>query len=201
MDPTRSDILDVSDLWVGFPSYGAATHHALKGIDLRIAPGELVGLVGESGSGKTTLARAIMGLVPPPGVIERGGVLFGGRDLGRLDDDARRSVLGRDLAMVIPNPRAELNPVISVGRQISNMAFHHLGVDRAEADRRMAAARTLESGVRAKVDGRLTAFAESLPPEERKVLAEGLRRVYAPRQKPRDARADERPRRKNPDAP
>jgi uncharacterized membrane protein len=73
--------------------------------------------------------------------------------------------------------------------------------DRAEADRRMAAARTLESGVRAKVDGRLTAFAESLPPEERKVLAEGLRRVYAPRQKPRDARADERPRRKNPDAP
>ncbi|MDG2527575.1 periplasmic heavy metal sensor [Caulobacter endophyticus] len=68
--------------------------------------------------------------------------------------------------------------------------------DRAEAERRMAAARALESGVRAKVDGRLVAFAESLPPEERKVLAEGLRRVYAPRQKPRDDRP-ERPRRKN----
>lgn len=68
--------------------------------------------------------------------------------------------------------------------------------DRAEAERRMAAARALESGVRAKVDGRLVAFAESLPPEERKVLAEGLRRVYAPRQKAREDRP-ERPRRKN----
>ncbi|AYV46529.1 hypothetical protein CFHF_15460 [Caulobacter flavus] len=73
--------------------------------------------------------------------------------------------------------------------------------DRAQADRRMAAARTLEGGVRAKVDGRLTAFAESLPPEERKVLAEGLRRVYAPRQKPRDNGDGERPRRKNREAP
>ena len=59
-----------------------------------------------------------MGLVPPPGVIERGEVLFDGRDLARLDDEARRSVLGRELAMVIANPRAELNPVLPVGRQI-----------------------------------------------------------------------------------
>jgi oligopeptide/dipeptide ABC transporter ATP-binding protein len=62
-------------------------------------------------------------------------VLFDGRDLSRLDDRARRSVLGRELAMVIPNPRAELNPVIVVGRQIANVAFYHLGVSRAEADR------------------------------------------------------------------
>jgi oligopeptide/dipeptide ABC transporter ATP-binding protein len=128
-------ILDVADLWVGFPSYGHATTHALKGIDLRIAPGELVGLVGESGSGKTTLARAVMGLVPPPGVIERGTVLFAGRDLSRAADEERRGVLGRELAMVIPNPRAELNPVIPVGRQISNVVFHHMKVKRAEADR------------------------------------------------------------------
>ena len=127
-------ILDVSGLWVGYPSYGAATTHAVRGIDLRVAPGELIGLVGESGSGKTTLARAIMGLVPPPGVIERGTVLFAGRDLSRADDEARRGVLGRELAMVIPNPRAELNPVIPVGRQIANVAFYHLNVKRAEAD-------------------------------------------------------------------
>jgi len=128
-------ILDVADLWVGFPSYRQATQHALRGIDMRIAPGEMIGLVGESGSGKTTLARAVMGLVPPPGVIERGHVLFGGRNLAALGDEERRKVLGRELAMVIPNPRAELNPVQTVGRQISNIAFYHLGATRKEADR------------------------------------------------------------------
>jgi oligopeptide/dipeptide ABC transporter ATP-binding protein len=102
---------------------------------MQIAAGEIVGLVGESGSGKTTLARAVMGLVPEPGVIERGEVLFAGRNLALLDDTARRSVLGRELVMVIPNPRAELNPVLTVGRQISNVVLHHLGVGRREADR------------------------------------------------------------------
>ena len=82
------------------------------------------------GSGKTTLARAIMGLVPAPGVIERGQVLFDGRDSSLLDDRERRAVLGRELAMVIANPRAELNPVIPVGRQISNIAYYHLRVGR-----------------------------------------------------------------------
>ncbi len=128
-------ILDVSDLWVGFPSYGSNTVHALRGINMRIAAGEILGLVGESGSGKTTLARAVMGLVPEPGVIERGEVLFAGRNLAMLDDAARRSVLGRELVMVIPNPRAELNPVLTVGRQISNVVLHHMGVGRREADR------------------------------------------------------------------
>jgi oligopeptide/dipeptide ABC transporter ATP-binding protein len=129
-------ILEISDLWVSFPAYRSEPVRALKGVDLSIAPGEFIGLVGESGSGKTTLARAAMGLVPPPGVIERGSVLFDGSDLARLDDEARRSVLGRELAMVIANPRAELNPVLPVGRQISNVIYYHLGVRRAEADRR-----------------------------------------------------------------
>jgi oligopeptide/dipeptide ABC transporter ATP-binding protein len=129
-------ILDISDLWVSFPAYRAEPVRALKGIDLAIAPGEFIGLVGESGSGKTTLARAAMGLVPPPGIIERGEVLFDGRNLARLDEEAHRAVLGRELAMVIANPRAELNPVLPVGRQISNIVFYHMGVSRAEADRR-----------------------------------------------------------------
>ncbi len=76
-----------------------------------------------------------MGLVPEPGVIERGQVLFADRNLASLDDTARRAVLGRELVMVIPNPRAELNPVLTVGRQISNVVLYHLGVGRREADR------------------------------------------------------------------
>jgi ABC-type glutathione transport system ATPase component len=128
-------ILTVSDLWVTFPAYHQEAVRALKGINLRIDSGEFIGLVGESGAGKTTLARAVMGLVPPPGVIERGQVLFLGRDLSSLEDDARRAVLGRELAMVIANPRAELNPVITVGRQIANVAYYHLRVSRRESDR------------------------------------------------------------------
>ena len=128
-------ILTVSDLWVTFPAYRQEPIRALKGVNLRIDPGEFIGLVGESGAGKTTLARAVMGLVPPPGVIERGEVLFLGRDLSSLDDDARRAVLGCELAMVIANPRAELNPVITVGRQIANVAYYHLRVSRSESDR------------------------------------------------------------------
>ena len=135
MSDATKPILAVSNLWVTFPAYRREPVRALKGIDLRIEAGEFIGLVGESGAGKTTLARAIMGLVPPPGVIERGQVLFDGRDLSLLDDRERRAVLGRELAMVIANPRAELNPVIPVGRQISNIAYYHLGVGRAESDR------------------------------------------------------------------
>ena len=66
MADTTKPILEISDLWVTFPAYRAEAVRALKGIDLRIDPGEFIGLVGESGSGKTTLARAVMGLVPPP---------------------------------------------------------------------------------------------------------------------------------------
>jgi oligopeptide/dipeptide ABC transporter ATP-binding protein len=135
MAESATPILEISDLWVTFPAYRAQPVTALSGVDLDIAASEFLGLVGESGSGKTTLAWAIMGLVPPPGVINRGRVLFGGQDLGRLGDNERRAVLGRDLAMVIPNPRAELNPVIPVGRQIANVAYHHLGIGRAAADR------------------------------------------------------------------
>jgi oligopeptide/dipeptide ABC transporter ATP-binding protein len=135
MADVSNPILAVADLWVAFPAYRREPVRALKGVDLRIDRGEFIGLVGESGAGKTTLARAIMGLVPSPGVIERGQVLFDGRDLSKLDDRARRAVLGRELAMVIANPRAELNPVITIGRQIANVAYYHLGVGRAESDR------------------------------------------------------------------
>src|SRR5262249_50577944 len=135
MADATKPILAVSDLWVTFPAYGKEPVRALKGINLRIDAGEFIGLVGESGAGKSLLARAVLGLVPPPGVIERGRVLFDGRDLSLLDDRARRAVLGRELAMVIANPRAELNPVIPVGRQIANIAYYHLGGGRAESDR------------------------------------------------------------------
>lgn len=124
----------VKELTVGFPSYGNATKRAVNNVSLDIRRGEILGLVGESGSGKSTLARSIMGMVPPPGVMEGGRVLIDDIDLASLDEKALRAIRGRDLSMMVPNPRSELSPLLTVGKQISNVAFQHLGITRRKAD-------------------------------------------------------------------
>lgn len=128
---------------------------------------------------------------PAAALAQRPPLWTAGRD---LPPDQRRA-LRRTLREAALENRADAQAARAERRAVVE-AMADGRFDRAQAERRMAAARALESGVRAKVDGRLVAFAESLPAEERKVLAEGLRRVYAPRQKPRDERP-ERPRRKN----
>jgi len=128
-------ILEVEDLHVTYHVYGKEPVKALRGLDFEIKPGDILGLVGESGSGKTTLARSIMGLVPAPGRIERGRILFDGEDLTAKSREAMQSIRGRDLTMVVPNPRAELNPLVPVGRQVANVARVHLGLSKAQANR------------------------------------------------------------------
>ena len=107
---------------------------ALRGIDLKVREGENIGLVGESGSGKTTLARAIMQLISRPGRVDSGRIEFAGRDLSTLSEAELRAIRGDDIAMVIPNPRTELNPLVTVGKQIANVARYHLSLPRKEAN-------------------------------------------------------------------
>jgi oligopeptide/dipeptide ABC transporter ATP-binding protein len=125
----------VHGLNVSYPIYGAAPVRALRDLHLEVQAGEIVGIVGESGSGKTTLARAIMGLLARPGRIDSGSIRFGGRDMLTLGEERLRAVRGKDIAMVIPNPRSELDPLMPVGRQIARMARAHLGVTRGQAER------------------------------------------------------------------
>jgi oligopeptide/dipeptide ABC transporter ATP-binding protein len=132
-------LIAVSDLSVSFPRYGKARQTVLSSVDLAIGLGEIVALVGESGAGKTTLARSIMQLVPLPGRIDSGRVLFDGTDLGVLDAEALRRLRGRDIAMIISNPRGELDPLETVGRQIGNVLRHHLGLSRRETQERVLA--------------------------------------------------------------
>ncbi len=127
-------ILSVQGLNVSYPVYAAEPIRGLRDFDIEVAPGEIVGLVGESGSGKTTLARAIMGLLVRPGRVDSGAIAFDGKDMRALSEEALRAVRGRDIAMVIPNPRSELDPLLTVGRQIATVARTHLKIGRAAAN-------------------------------------------------------------------
>ncbi len=132
-------LVTVNDLHVVFPTGTTILKEVLQGVHVAVKPGEILGLVGESGAGKTTLARSILGLPPEPGRITAGEVIFEGRDILQLPEPELRRLRGRRLSVVVPNPRGELNPTMTVGKQIAGMARIHLGVTRAEA-RNMALA-------------------------------------------------------------
>ncbi|MGI9451229.1 MAG: ABC transporter ATP-binding protein [Geminicoccaceae bacterium] len=129
VDGTSSPLLDIRDLSVSYPRHGLERQAVLRDIGLSVVAGEILALVGESGSGKTMLARAIMRLVPAPGRIDKGQVMFDGIDLGELDAEALRKRRGRDIAMIVSNPRGELDPLETVGRQMGHVLRHHLAID------------------------------------------------------------------------
>src|SRR5258706_14979343 len=111
--------MDVKDLSVRFHTQ-EGTVYAVNGISYTLDEGETLGIVGESGSGKSVQSLAIMGLVPtPPGKIEKGQVLFRGRDLLKLSREEMRMVRGAEMAMIFQDPMTSLNPVLTVGRQIT----------------------------------------------------------------------------------
>ena len=130
-------VLEIRDLSVSYPRYGQARQAILRDISLSIGASEILALVGESGSGKTMLARSIMRLVPKPGRIDRGRIAFAGTDLGRLDEEELRRLRGHAMAMVVSNPRGELDPLETVGTQIGHVLRHHLGLSRRDARQRV----------------------------------------------------------------
>jgi oligopeptide/dipeptide ABC transporter ATP-binding protein len=106
-----------------------AVVRAVEGVDLEVRPGQTVGLAGESGCGKSTLARAILGLVPPPGRTVAGEVLFEGQNLLALDGQALRRIRGSRLSLIFQDPSSYLNPTVSIGRQICDVITAHGGLD------------------------------------------------------------------------
>jgi oligopeptide/dipeptide ABC transporter ATP-binding protein len=106
---------------------------AVDGVSFTIDRGEVLGLVGESGCGKSVTALSIMRLVPPPGRIAAGRVLFEGEDLLAKDAEAMRRVRGARIAIVFQEPMTSLNPVFSIGDQISSAVLAHGGAGRHEA--------------------------------------------------------------------
>ncbi len=128
-----SPLLKVEDLSVTFTRHGSAPVHAVDDVSFEIRAGEHVGLVGESGSGKSVTSLAIMGLLPSGGVEVAGSVDFDGRELIGLDAAAMRNLRGQELAMVFQDPMTSLNPVVTVGLQLTEVLKRHRGLDKAAA--------------------------------------------------------------------
>jgi oligopeptide/dipeptide ABC transporter ATP-binding protein len=131
-------LLEVRDLKTYFFT-AAGTVRAVDGVSYDVRAGETVALVGESGCGKSVSALSVMRLVAAPaGRIVGGQILFRGRDLLTLDEESMRRIRGREIAMVFQEPMTSLNPVLSVGRQLTEPLEIHLGM-RPEAARQRAA--------------------------------------------------------------
>ena len=129
-------LLTVSNLKTQFVS-GSSTVKAVDGVDLTVREGEIVALVGESGSGKSVTALSLMRLVPdPPGRIVDGQIVFEGRDLLRLNDTEVRKLRGNKIAMIFQEPLSSLNPVLTIGRQLTEALEIHLGLTPRESSRR-----------------------------------------------------------------
>jgi oligopeptide/dipeptide ABC transporter ATP-binding protein len=119
-------LLEVVDLQTHFLTRGGVVR-AVDGVSWDVAEGETVALVGESGCGKSVSALSIMRLVAAPaGRIVGGRILFKGRDLLSLDEEAMRRVRGREIAMIFQEPMTSLNPVLTIGRQITEGLETHL---------------------------------------------------------------------------
>jgi peptide/nickel transport system ATP-binding protein len=106
---------------------------AVDGVSFSLERGKALGIVGESGSGKTILSRSIMGLLPPRGTVRGGSIKFEGREIGNLGRKEMRSVWGKEMAMIFQDPMTSLNPVMKIGRQISEPLQIHLGMSKQTA--------------------------------------------------------------------
>ena len=124
-------MLEIRDLRVRFGAFPA-----VDGVDLDVAPGEVLGIVGESGSGKSVSMMALMGLIDPPGQVSAAALRFQGQDLLGMSASQRRRLIGKDIAMVFQDALASLNPSYTVGHQLEEVLRAHLGLRGAAARQR-----------------------------------------------------------------
>ncbi len=133
-----SALLEVSRLNVTFPTrHGTLT--ALDDVSFAIAPGEVLGIVGESGAGKSLTGAAIIGLLEPPGRIAAGEIRLEGSRIDNLSADALRRIRGRRIGAIFQDPLTSLNPLYTIGRQITETILTHLPMSPREARERAIA--------------------------------------------------------------
>ena len=171
-------LVDIRGLTIALPP-GADRAQAVEDVSLEIGANEIVCIVGESGSGKSLTAHAIMGLLPR-GVRATGGqILFDGTDLLREPPEAMRKRRGRDIAMIFQDPMAALNPVMPIGKQVTEQICAHRAISDAEA-RKQAAALLAQMGL-ADVPSLLKAYPHQLSGGQRQRVMIAMALSLGPR--------------------
>jgi oligopeptide/dipeptide ABC transporter ATP-binding protein len=119
-------LLRVTDLQTHYFSFaGSRIVKAVDGVSFTLREGETIGLVGESGCGKTTTCLSVVGLLPPAARIVGGSIEFGGEELTQKQPREMRRIRGRQIAMILQDPMASLNPLFSIYRQVAEPAYYH----------------------------------------------------------------------------
>jgi len=129
------ELLEIRDLAVRFYTYQGVVH-AVDIERFTMYTRESVGLVGETGCGKTVTSLAILGLIPPTGRAESGEIIFKGEDLLKKSKDEMRQIVGKQISMIFQNPVSSLNPVFTIGDQVTSIIRLHQNVGRAEAEKK-----------------------------------------------------------------
>ena len=133
MEQLSGPLLDVRDLKTHFTMHDHVVR-AVDGVDFHLGTGETLGIVGESGCGKSITSMSIMRLIPsPPGEIKSGVIEFNGENLLEYSDDKMRKIRGNRISMIFQEPMTSLNPVFSVGHQISEVLMLHRGMGKKQA--------------------------------------------------------------------
>lgn len=133
-----ADILKVEGLETHFRTQDG-TVHAVNGVSFRLKEGETLGIVGESGCGKSVTMMSMLRLIPsPPGKVVAGRALYQGKDLLKISDEEMRSLRGQQISVIFQDPMTSLNPVLTIGRQVTEPLEIHMGMAQKQANDRAA---------------------------------------------------------------
>ena len=133
---TPNKVLQVDNLVTRFDMADGVVH-AVNGVSIELEEGETLGIVGESGCGKSVTVLSLLGLIPvPPGRIVSGKALFEGRDLLQMEKDEIRRIRGAQIGIILQDSMTSLNPVVTIGRQLTEPLMVHLGFSKFEAQQR-----------------------------------------------------------------
>lgn len=132
----QDKLLEVTDLTTTFKLQSGSVVSPVDHASFFVRKGEVVGIVGESGCGKSMTATSIIRLIPPPGRITEGRVLFQGKDVVRMRSQELSALRGAHISTIFQDPLTFLNPVYTIGRQIGETVRLHLGVSKEEARKR-----------------------------------------------------------------
>ena len=128
-----ADLLDVQGLETQFRTCEGLVH-AVNGVSFNLKEGETLGIVGESGCGKSVTVLSMLRLIPsPPGKVTAGTALYQGKDLLKISDDEIRHIRGSQISMIFQDPMTSFNPVLTIGRQLTEPLETHLGMSKQQA--------------------------------------------------------------------